>query len=303
MVKVDSITKDNGGDELHPALDPARETKKMRMSFIQPVSIGQPHPCPCPTGERREKSGQPGEGDSNKPAISIILSDPDVLDCPICFNPLTLPVYQCGNGHIVCSSCCGQLQNKCPSCCKPIARNNRCRGVEKVIESAKSYCCYADYGCKALVSYYELHKHQKTCKYPPCSCPFFDCLFRGSASKLSQHISLKHSVSVVRFSYNRIFPVSLKYTKWDTKSNNFIDNKNDMFIVLQEESDGVQFVVERHHGHKVNVKCVEACPNKGRFSYDLIVRDESSSLRFQSSTKILGEKKWFHLTISGFHLT
>ncbi|KAH9602108.1 hypothetical protein KSS87_007392 [Heliosperma pusillum] len=27
--------------------------------------------------------------------VSVILSDPDVLDCSICFEPLTVPVFQC----------------------------------------------------------------------------------------------------------------------------------------------------------------------------------------------------------------
>ncbi|GAB2288894.1 hypothetical protein Dimus_023200 [Dionaea muscipula] len=236
--------------------------------------------------DEREKSGQLGEGDSSKSTISLFLSDPNVLDCPICSHHLTVPVFQCVNGHIACSSCCVKLENKCPSCHNKIGRN-RCRAIEKVIDSVKIYCRYADYGCKDLVSYGKIHEHEKACIHPPCSCPFVDCLFRGSAPKLSRHISVKHSVSVVRFSYNRIFPLSLK---WHTKSNN-----KGKFIVLQEEStDGVQFVVERSPVEKVNVICLEACPDKGRFSYDLIVRDGSSSWRFQSSTMILEAKKDYY---------
>ncbi|GAB2288886.1 hypothetical protein Dimus_023193 [Dionaea muscipula] len=269
-----------------PASDQARETKRLRRCSVQPASA--PRPNPCPTGEEREKSGQPaGEGESSKPVVSFVLSNPDVLECPICFDPLTSRVFQFVDGHIGCSSCCGKLENKCPPCPNEIGRT-WCRAIEKVIDSVKIKCRYADYGCKDLVNYGQIREHEKTCKYPPCSRPFVDCLFRGSAPKLSQHVSLKHSVSVVRFSYNRIFPLSLEYArKWDTKSNKHIDP----FIVLQEESDGVQFVVERHQPVKtVNVKCVEACPDKGRFSYDLIVRDGSNSLRFGSSTKIVEAK-------------
>ncbi|GAB2288902.1 hypothetical protein Dimus_023207 [Dionaea muscipula] len=279
MVKF-SITNNDGDDEFHPASsDRDRETKRRRTSSSQPSSTLQPHPCPRPIGEERVKSGQPEDGDSSKP-FSVILSDPDVFDCPICFDHLTLPVMECGNGHIACSSCCAKLQNKCPSCCKPIGCK-RNRAIEKAIESVKIYCCYADYGCKALVSYCQVLEHEKTCTYAPCSCPFVGCLFRGSAPKLSQHICVKHSDLVVGFCYGFLFPIC---PKWDTKTNKFIDNKNDKFIVLQEESDGVQFVVERHEG-RLSVKCVEACPDKGSFSYDLIVRHGTSSLRFQSSTK------------------
>ncbi|GAB2288892.1 hypothetical protein Dimus_023198 [Dionaea muscipula] len=281
-VNLSDSDDDGSDDELHPASDGDRETKKRSSS--QPASTPQSQPSrPRPTGKEREKSGQSEEDNSS---VSLILSDPDVLSCPICFDPLTLPVFQCVNGHVACSSCCPKLENKCPSCRNKIGRN-RCRAIEKVIDSVKIYCRYSDYGCKDLVSYGRIREHEKACIYPPCSCPFVDCLFRGSAPKLSRHISGKHSVSVVRFSYNRIFPVSLK---WHTKSNN-----KGKFIVLQEEStDGVQFVVERSPVEKVYVICVEACPDKGRFSYDLIVRDGSSSWRFQSSTMILEAKKDYY---------
>ncbi|GAB2288885.1 hypothetical protein Dimus_023192 [Dionaea muscipula] len=127
----------------------AGENKRMRCS-IQPASTPQPNPCP--TGEVRGKLGQPEEGDSSKSVVSLILSDRDVLHCPICLDPLTSPVFQCVDGHIACSSCCGKLENKCPSCRKEIGRI-RCRAIEKVIDSVKINCCYADYGCKALVSW------------------------------------------------------------------------------------------------------------------------------------------------------
>ncbi|PRQ41610.1 putative aminoacyltransferase, E1 ubiquitin-activating enzyme [Rosa chinensis] len=47
----------------------------------------------------------------------ITLTEPEVLDCPICCQPLTIPIFQCDkNGHIVCSSCRGNIKDKCPSC-------------------------------------------------------------------------------------------------------------------------------------------------------------------------------------------
>ncbi|GAB2303345.1 hypothetical protein Dimus_037337 [Dionaea muscipula] len=283
MVKS-SLPTDDEGEKLQPASVRARETKRQRLQSLRLSfrSASSPQPNPCPTGEEREKSGQPGESDSRFFDCPPFLSDSDILDCPICFDPLTFPVFECGNGHIACSSCCAKVENNCPTCGKKIGRN-RNRAMEKVIELMMKYCGYADYGCKAVVSYAQIQEHQKSCIYAPCPCPFFGCLFRGCASKLSEHISLEHCDSVVKFSYNRLFPISLK---WDTKSDNdkFIDKKKERFIVLQEENDGVKFFVERHEG-TLNVRCVEACPDKGRFCYDLIVQNRSGSLRFRSSTK------------------
>ncbi|KAK1363650.1 RING-type E3 ubiquitin transferase [Heracleum sosnowskyi] len=95
---------------------------------------------------------QSGSGGSTSERVAAILTDTDVLDCAICFEPFTIPVYQCDNGHTACSSCCGKLRNKCPSCCSPIGYN-RCRALEKVLEAAKITCSNSKYGCKEKVSY------------------------------------------------------------------------------------------------------------------------------------------------------
>uniref|UniRef100_A0A0D3E845 RING-type domain-containing protein n=1 Tax=Brassica oleracea var. oleracea TaxID=109376 RepID=A0A0D3E845_BRAOL len=60
--------------------------------------------------------------------------DLEVLDCPICTEPLIAPIFQCDNGHTVCSICCPKLRNKCPFCALPIG-DKRCRAMEKVFES------------------------------------------------------------------------------------------------------------------------------------------------------------------------
>ncbi|KAL4353182.1 hypothetical protein GQ457_06G026750 [Hibiscus cannabinus] len=49
-------------------------------------------------------------------SISITLTDPEVLDCSICYDALSIPVFQFENGHIACSTCCIKMRNRCPSC-------------------------------------------------------------------------------------------------------------------------------------------------------------------------------------------
>ncbi|XP_074308333.1 E3 ubiquitin-protein ligase SINA-like 10 [Silene latifolia] len=199
--------------------------------------------------------------------VSVILSDPDVLDCSICFEPLTVPVFQCDNGHIACSTCCNNLGNKCPSCCGKIG-NNRCRAIEKVIESVKVSCCYIKNGCKETVSYCKKHEHEEKCSFAPCLCPFTSCLFRGSPRKLSHHMSKEHSDLVVRFRYNSIFSVSL--------------GMSENFLVLQEEKDGIVFILS--HGNTVTLRCLHSGSSKVGFKYDIVLSKGCSSLKFQSST-------------------
>ncbi|CAE5963142.1 unnamed protein product [Arabidopsis arenosa] len=77
-----------------------------------------------------EEEGENGGGHSV--ARSGTLFELDLLDCPICCNALTMPIFQCDNGHIACSSCCTELRNKCPSCTLPIG-NYRSRIMERVV--------------------------------------------------------------------------------------------------------------------------------------------------------------------------
>ncbi|XP_057524729.1 E3 ubiquitin-protein ligase SINA-like 10 [Amaranthus tricolor] len=205
--------------------------------------------------------------------VSIILSDPDVFDCPICFCPLTIPVFQCDNGHIACSTCCNNLVDKCPSCCGKIG-NNRCRAIEKVIESVQVSCCYLRYGCKETINYCRKHEHEEKCLYAPCLCPFRDCLFRGSSKRLTNHMRKEHAGRVIRFRYNSIFSISPQ-----------MDEK---VLVLQEDKDGTLFILS--HGSKIVVRCFNPTLSNGRFSYDLVLRRGSTSLKFQSFTHCTAEK-------------
>lgn len=128
----------------------------------------------------RDDGGDEGDSSNGKrAAASVTLSDLDVLDCKICFEPLTIPVYQCVSGHTACSQCCTRLKNKCASCTRKTGKN-RCRAIEEVLESVKTTCCYQDYGCKAVIAYCRKQKHEKTCSFAPFMCPFSRCDFHGS---------------------------------------------------------------------------------------------------------------------------
>lgn len=41
--------------------------------------------------------------------IVVALTNPQVFDCSICYEPLTIPVFQCDkNGYLACVSCCSK---------------------------------------------------------------------------------------------------------------------------------------------------------------------------------------------------
>ncbi|KAG2307959.1 hypothetical protein Bca4012_083087 [Brassica carinata] len=61
-----------------------------------------------PSQKRNRSSISSGDGAKKR---SLMLLDADLLDCPICYLPLTIPIFQCDNGHLACSSCCPKLRN------------------------------------------------------------------------------------------------------------------------------------------------------------------------------------------------
>lgn len=44
--------------------------------------------------ETAESNGNPGQRHNRARPVSVVFTDPDVLDCFICYEPLTVPVFQ-----------------------------------------------------------------------------------------------------------------------------------------------------------------------------------------------------------------
>lgn len=206
--------------------------------------------------------------------ISAIISDPDVLDCFICSEPLAVPIYQCENGHIACSKCCGELRNKCPMCSMPIGYN-RCRAVEKLLESIKISCPNAKYGCKDMFSCSMKSSHEKECIYIPCKCPHTGCGFLASSKELALHFSHRHVGFGIQFTYDKFISVSL--------------NTRQKQIVLLDQNDARLFIVHNHivqHGNMVHISYMgpKAITDT---HYDVLARSQGSTLILQSSMKTI----------------
>ncbi|CAB4321020.1 unnamed protein product [Prunus armeniaca] len=213
------------------------------------------------------------EQDGSHSHVVITLTDPEVFDCPICFESLTIPVYQCDqNGHIACSSCCTKINNKCPSCSGSVGFN-RCRAIEKALESITISCQNIHYGCKASVAFHKKGEHQKACVYSPCSCPHLSCNFVSSAEQLYQHFSSSHVNSATQFRYYDSIAVSL--------------NASDKFLVLQEKNNGTLFILKNHRvedlGSAMTITCVQPGFMEG-FFFELYAKTEKNYLILQSFT-------------------
>ncbi|GJU65770.1 putative ribonuclease H-like domain-containing protein [Tanacetum coccineum] len=215
-------------------------------------------------------------------SVFIKIDPPDVLDCPICLHPLFTPIFQCDNGHIACSSCCSKLKTKCPFCCTPIGINNdnRCRGLEKFIQSITRISCkYAMYGCKNTMPYCDKTSHEQTCPHATCNCPHPSCSFADSYKNLYLHFHI-HSNSTTRFTCNTTFSLAVEF------------NQKRMF--LQEQHTNVIFILNHQvkqdvGGRAFSIDYLGPPTSKSCFVYQLTVKRMKTSLSLQSEPGIYTE--------------
>ncbi|GAU30315.1 hypothetical protein TSUD_211720 [Trifolium subterraneum] len=206
-------------------------------------------------------------------SVPLMISNSTLLDCCICFQPLSIPVFQCDNGHIVCSTCCLKLKNKCQKCSLRIS-SKRCKVVENLLLSVEMPCRNAKHGCREKISYIGNRKHEEECIHEPCYCPFLGCDFVASSEVLSNHFTHKHGDSRTRFSYGQSFIVYMK--------------SNDETIVLQEKNDGKLFILNNSTmilGNAVNICCIGPNSSESEYSYDILARSPQCKLKFQSYSK------------------
>ncbi|CAN6347638.1 unnamed protein product [Urochloa humidicola] len=212
--------------------------------------------------ERAEGSGQKVAvqtvvGGEAADGISVRI-DPDVLDCSICFEPLRPPLYQCQNGHVACFSCWSRLTNKCHICSHEanFARNI---ALEKVVESVKSSCSYAKWGCSKLVSYSLRNAHEESCLFAPSLCPIPGCGYRVFTGWWSGHFLTNHNkTDSLRFSYGQCFEVSLEMSV--------------PFLVILAEDDHLFLLLNKNvmpFGHAISVGCLRTGNLNWKFIYEI----------------------------------
>ena len=88
------------------------------------------------------------------------MTSPHAFECPVCFEPLQKPVYQCRNGHLMCCVCIGRIErshNKaCPTC--RVALGERIRSLE-ADRRADKLCRVSPYSPPPRVSLPASHVH------------------------------------------------------------------------------------------------------------------------------------------------
>ncbi|XP_022967857.1 E3 ubiquitin-protein ligase SINAT2-like isoform X2 [Cucurbita maxima] len=136
-------------------------------------------------------------GSSGKLGVYSTNGVQELLECPVCTNLMYPPIYQCPNGHTLCSNCKIRVSNCCPTCRHELG-NIRCLALEKVAESLEIPCRYQNLGCQDIFPYYSKLKHEQHCRFRPYNCPYAgsECSVTGDIPSLVAHLKDDHKVDM-----------------------------------------------------------------------------------------------------------
>ncbi|ODM94886.1 E3 ubiquitin-protein ligase Siah1 [Orchesella cincta] len=146
----------------------------------------------------------------------LISATKTYMECPVCFEILTAPIYQCQNGHIICNNCINRIEF-CGECRIPLG-DSRIRNValEYISQSMEVKCPNSTDGCEVLTTSGNLKIHLEVCDFRPiplCSkhLGWTNCIEKVTASSAINHLREVHQVEEVeqaKFSLRLIAPPS-----------------------------------------------------------------------------------------------
>uniref|UniRef100_A0A1B6DR94 E3 ubiquitin-protein ligase n=1 Tax=Clastoptera arizonana TaxID=38151 RepID=A0A1B6DR94_9HEMI len=115
-----------------------------------------------------------------------------LLECPVCFETMLPPIFQCKEGHNVCHLCKEKLKN-CPTCRQMFVGRNI--AVEHMSNKLLHHCVNQDVGCKELLTLEAKPNHEQICcfrKYDCLSGKAFGCVWSGTRFDILQHMKSAH---------------------------------------------------------------------------------------------------------------
>eukprot|EP00123_Amoebidium_parasiticum_P004043 comp15342_c0_seq1/m.12202 comp15342_c0_seq1/g.12202 ORF comp15342_c0_seq1/g.12202 comp15342_c0_seq1/m.12202 type:complete len:275 (-) comp15342_c0_seq1:699-1523(-) len=127
----------------------------------------------------------------------------DLLDCPVCYNGMRPPIWQCVEGHTFCDQCKEKLAD-CHTCRMSLRVVCRNRALEEVVRRTMIACKHSEEGCEVKLPLNKLTEHEEKCTFRPITCPHYHgwrhkvCKWSGPVSKVVEHLTKTHAVSVTQ---------------------------------------------------------------------------------------------------------
>lgn len=206
-----------------------------------------------------------GKSDSRNPLNEKLLSD---LECPVCFQYMTSPIYMCDRGHSICNKCKVKILD-CPTCRHQL-RDSRNYTLEKISEHVMYPCKFKSDGCNFLSKIQELSIHENSCTASKATLRKFLCLFQsinscqweGPINDFFEHLIASHS----RCYYAMGIPVSFEW---------YGNNEEVTFTSYDEEIFRIKFTYGNKVGLRVHLKNVTKFKRSSyRFNVCLLKNDD-----------------------------
>ncbi|KAE8748083.1 hypothetical protein FOCC_FOCC005278, partial [Frankliniella occidentalis] len=124
--------------------------------------------------------------------LGLVGSLLEILECPVCYEPMRPPIWQCSRGHMVCKDCAPRLK-RCPTC-RCTARRSRNCTMEKVCAKLQYPCRFHARGCAVTLPPGELDQHElAACAHRDSACRVPRCSWRGVDAQLRAHARAAHA--------------------------------------------------------------------------------------------------------------
>ncbi|KAF5295248.1 hypothetical protein FQR65_LT19914 [Abscondita terminalis] len=124
------------------------------------------------------------------------------IECPVCNEYMTPPIFICPMGHSICSSCRPKIRI-CPSCRSEI-QDTRNFTLEKLTTVFEYPCKHQEFGCNLRLNHKEIELHQQHCSYGFKECPWklFGWCKDEEIVDLIGHIRNKHASFLIKTNHN-----------------------------------------------------------------------------------------------------
>lgn len=129
---------------------------------------------------------------------SLAQSIREQLGCPVCYKLMSPPIFQCNEGHTICSKCEPRVQ-LCPLCRGKMPKEARIRNLalEQAASDVKVECSFDQ--CDVKMKFCDMKAHQQQCGWRPIrclKCRVMECpgdIFTGSKEEIIKHLEEQHS--------------------------------------------------------------------------------------------------------------
>ncbi|XP_021958426.1 putative E3 ubiquitin-protein ligase SINA-like 9 isoform X2 [Folsomia candida] len=101
------------------------------------------------------------DDENEPPKLSRLL---DLIECPVCREIPSPPIYNCENGHFACATCLPRLTtNRCPYCLATFTRM-RNYPLESLVTTGSVPCDFVQFGCtQDSLTLLEYERHVESC--------------------------------------------------------------------------------------------------------------------------------------------